>query len=265
MKKQNIIASIIIIMSFALYCQVEQNGEKKPEPKKEIPPIITQQEAVKLVQSLIKGTAPFSVQLSHPLLPGKIRLWQQRGIIRYPTKQVPWDQFKKNVNEFNTFLHTLLNRNPQTGVYYHIDNVQRNAALINAFKKIEKALARYTPKIAQTATTPFKLDKNSLEALQKLIDTYGTIFYKDKLLSTIKKFTTSFEGEAKKIRTEEETAAQRARTKPATYEPQPDYSLDLGTEFDFTSPAYESETSTDFDIFSSQDIEDDFISSFFKD
>ncbi len=268
MKKNIVITSAIVIaISFAVYSAdepVQDEETTKQEPKKEVVLVATQQEAINLVNALIKGNSSFSIKLSDSLLPGKVRSWQQRGLIKYPTKQIPWVTFKKDVNELNTFLHSLLNKNPQTGTYYHMENLQKNRALYNALQKIERALATYEPKIIAT-TAPFKLDKESLSAMQKLINVYGVTFYQGKLLGLIKKFFTSFEGEAKKIRTQEETAAQRAgRGKAGRFEmPEisSDYGLDLGSEFDFTSPVYEPETPVDLDLFSSDS--DDFISSFF--
>lgn len=256
MKKNIVLVSAVIVISFALY-----SVDEKEKPKKEVVPLATQKEVVSLINALIKEHGAFSVKLSHPLLPGKVRSWQQKGIIKFKTS---WNTFKKDVGEFATFLHSLLHKNPQTGTYYHVENLQKNAALYKALQEIHAALGTYEPKIAPAT---FKLDKPSSQALQKLIALYGTILYQRKLLDVIKKFLKAFEVEAKKIRTEEETASKKAgRAKKESFEmPEfaPEYELDMGAEFDFTTPSYQPEPQ--YDLPMDTDIEsDEFIKSFFE-
>ncbi len=255
--KKNISAFIVIVcfIAYSIYSAdvpvitpVSQNA------------VATSPEALTLINALIKGNSSFSVKLSHPLLPGKVRSWQQQGVIKYPTRQVPWMTFKKDVNELNTFLHSLLNKNPQTGLYYHLENLKKNEPLYRALQKIEQALTLYEAKI-ETTTTPFKLDKRSLEAMQQLINVYGTTFYQGKLLDLIKKFMTSFEQEAKELReNEEKETTQESKVKEERFEITTDYQFDM-TDFDRMTPSYEPEP--DFDLFSSE-LPDDFIESFFR-
>ncbi len=249
---------IILIVAFMSIRMVGADTPKvvaQPEPKKEVAVTIKPQEVIDLVNALIKKNESFKVKLSNPLLPEKVRLWQNRGLIKYPTKQVPWVTFKKDIDELNTFLHSLLQKNPHTDTYYHIAPIQKNRALYDTLQKINTALTENESKIIVTA--PFKLDKPSLEAMQKLINIYGTTFYHDKLLERIKKFLTAFEKEAKKIRSQEEKAAHHAALPTQKLQPEVEAVEEGSTDSDFLMPESEKVPLYDFDN------TDDFIASFF--
>jgi hypothetical protein len=264
MKKQYIIIFVLVLaLGYALRSVTQDNQVVQLEPEAETAEIATKQQVIDLINKLIKENASFAVKLAHPLLPGKVRLWQQRGLIQFPTRQVPWVTFIKDVHEFGTNLHELLSRDPQTGDYYHVPKIQINALLYNNLQKIDQALSAHESKIEAAATSPFKLSKESLEALQKLINTYGTTFYQNKLITQISQLLKQFEPEAKKIRAQEEKAAERAGRKKVEDFVMPDFDssdYDIGIGEDFTLPSYD--TSPDFDV--DLDTSDDFIKSFFE-
>ena len=257
-KKYLISVLAIVALGFGLHLTSQQEAKKEKEQF-----IGTKQQAIDLINKLITDNSSFSVKLSHPLLPGKVRQWQQKGLVQFPTKQVLWEHFKKDVHQFGSYLHSLLDKNPQTGVYYHVENLQKNPTLYNALQDIQKTMALHEPKIEHLS--PFKLDKESLEALQKIINLYGTQFYQNKLLDTIKEFFKGFEKEAEKIRAVEEAAEKKAAGKP-TFD-----TVDRG-DFDFDTTDYDIDYDIDLEPeYATQDYEDvdiddsdDFISSFFE-
>jgi hypothetical protein len=266
MKKYLLLGMVISMSSYVVYSVSQQEAKKEVANQA---PVVSQKEIIDLINKIIKENASFAVKLSHPLLPGKVRLWQQRGLVQFPTKQ-SWSTFIKDVNQFGTYLHTLLERNPQSGEYYHLEKAQKDATLYKNLQKLDQVLSANEPKIERTPS-PLKLSKESLEALQKIINTYGTTLYQEKLLEQLDQLLKGFEQEAKKIRTEEEKAtAQAGRTQRVAPQEFSFEDLELGSDFDFTSapepdidfttPSYDTDSEDfSFDL----DSSDDFLKSFF--
>lgn len=236
---------------------IAAENEKKPE----IQPVGTQNEAILLINRLIEANQSFSVKLSNPMLPGKIRSWQQRGIVRYPTKMTPWVTFKKDIQQFGADLHQLLSKDPQGGNYYHLDALRKNHALYKQLQVIDKVLKSNEPAIEMAK--PLMLGKESLESMQKIINAYGTAFYQEKLLEQIAQTIKGFDKEAESLRKAHERAAERARGKSAQDSMEiEDIDFDSYEPGGFEASLYEDEEP----VINLEEygFDDDFVASFFN-
>ena len=119
------IAAIATVYAMSNNLTTQKGAPKEPEP------LETQEKAVSLITNLIKMNSAFAVKLSSPLLSGKMRQWQQRGLVKVPT-EVTWDMFKKDIHQFGTYLYAFLGRDPKTGAYYHIDPLRKDHAIYNS-------------------------------------------------------------------------------------------------------------------------------------
>ena len=222
--------------------------------------LIPKNALITLINKLNKENQKVSVMLAHPLLPGKVRLWQQKGILSFPTKQITWSTFINDIHQFGAFLASLLARNPQTGAYFHLEKLQKNRSLYTTLQNMEKQLKTYILPIQKE--TPFKLNKESLVQLQKIISLYITQLYKNKLLAQIKKLMEPFEKEAKKIRTKQEAIARKAEGKEFDFQAYDIEDYESDSEYDDIQDfgaAQEPSLDFDFDL-----DDDDFVSSFFE-
>lgn len=233
------------------------------EKRETIKPISTQNEAIELINRLINANQSFSVKLSNPMLPGKMRMWQQRGLVRYPTKMTPWVTFKKDVQQFGSDLHQLLSQDPQTNKYYHLDELRKNHELYRQLQGIDKALKEHEPNIEMAK--PFLLGKESLEAMQKIINAYGTAFYQDKLLEQIKQVIKGFEKEAEQIRKTQEKAQEKARGSRPEQIGVDDIDIELYEPISYQAPSYEPsyESEPAFNL-EELELDDNFVRSFFE-
>ena len=254
---------LILIAVTATAAENEQDNSVKQQ-ESTVEPMGTEKKAVELINKLIKSNQSFGFKIVNPLMPGKIRLWQQRGLVRYPTKLTPWVTFKDDIQKFGSNLYTLLAKDPQTNNYYHIEAFRKNHELYKAFESLLKTITEHEPKIE--LLQPFKLSKESMESLQTLINTYGTMLYQDKLLEKLNALLKSFDTKAKEIRTSQEKQEQVAQKKPSSL-----YNLEdtddeiFNFDESYSDEIYEAAApeSTGFDL-EGLDFGDDFISSFFE-
>lgn len=253
MKKYIIIFSFLIsVLGLAIRSIQSQDTAGTP---------ITQEVVVTLLNALIKENATFSIRLAHPLLAGQVRIWQQKGLIHYPTPQTSWSTFKTNVHQLGAYLSSFLDKDPQTQAYYHLERLQQNQPLYVILKRFHEILSAFLAKAKQES-----LPKLSKE-LPSIINFYGTQFYQNMLLDKIKQFFEPFELEAKKIREQEEMAKKRAAGSESL--------SDLGYEWDLTDletdvPYPDSEDEFDESFFEEDYVEpdtfdsEDFTTSFFE-
>lgn len=214
----------------------------------------SEQDAIRLLKNIIKSNHSFSIKISNPLLPGKIRSWQERGMVSYPTKLTPWTVFKRDVHQLGAYLEELLAKDPQKNQYYHIDALRKNHALYKTLQEMERKLKSYESKIENTPQ-PLRLSKESLESLQRLINFYGTQFYQNKLLSQITTTLKSFEKKAQELRTKEEQLQKSAQKKSAAFE--------SSFENDFFESPRMQQPEEEFNL-ESLGLDDEFIASFFE-
>ena len=240
MKKGILIISFTtIFIGFLAISKTADDKKKEPEA------LETQEKAVATINDLIKKNAAFSVKIAHHLLPIKAKLWKQKGILKIPTN-ITWDVFKKDVYQFGVSLHSLLEKDSKN-FYYHMDSLRKDHPLYKLLGKIKEQLDKNFSK--DLAEPSLKIEKP--QSLQRLINVYAAIFYKEKLISMVADFFKKFEAQAKKMREVEERAQRAAEGKSASYDSfdsygdmdidyssedfssgDEDYSFDLGS-FDF--------------------------------
>ena len=164
--KREILITAYAVFLVCLFAMAESNNAQ--DEKKAVEPLSTHDKAVSLLNTLIKHNAVFSVKIAHQLLPAKAKLWQQRGIFRFPP-QVTWDIFKKDVHQFGTSLHALLEKDAK-GAYYHLDALRKDYPLYKALESMGHKLTRII--LPDQAATPQRVER----FLQPLITLYVTSF-----------------------------------------------------------------------------------------
>ncbi len=231
--KQTILHISIITVFLGLFAISNSAQEKKPEPEA----LETKENAVAILNELIKKNELFSVKIAHHLLPAKIQLWKQKKILKIPAT-ITWDLFKKDIHQFEVNLYALLEKDPK-GVYYHIDALRKDHALYNLLKKLQTQTANLFSQDESGSALKIENVKN----LVLLINTYATIFYHEKLLTLIINFFKKFELQTKKMRTSAEQAEKTAGALGTGY----DELFEYDTDFEYTPSLEEDDFSSAID------------------
>jgi len=246
MKKTAVIILIItvlvgLLVIFKSYTE-ESTASEQPEPET----VITQDQAVNMINNLIAKNATFLVQIAPPELPINIRIWQRKGQLKLPV-DIPWETFKKDVHQFGVDLHTLLEKDAK-GIYYHIETVRKDPTLYKLLAYLNQQLAQSQK--GKTNGSIATIGKESTAQIIAGINLYATIFYQQKLLDRLKALLAKFEERAKLLRTKEEEA-QKSAEQIDTAPSGDDF------DFDFSYPEIEEgryEEATEPDRYETEDI-----------
>lgn len=232
--KQGIIHITIIAICLGLFSLSSKNSaqEKKQTPEA----LETEEKTVRMLNELIKKNSVFSIKIAHHLLPTKVTLWRQRGILKLPMNTM-WESFIKDVHQFGVHLHSMLEKDPKA-VYYHIDSLRKDHALYHLLAKLNLQTNNLFSQ--DEPGSVLKIEK--AQNLVRLINVYAMVFYNEKLLAQIKAFFKKFELRAKKMRAQAERAERAAGADTPSYEPSFEYD-DTITTFEYTPTENE-----DFDI-----------------
>jgi len=193
--------------------------EPKPAPK---PPVILstkEEQAIDIISTLIIHTDEFLVKVATiPEFPGNLKQWSKKGKISWANNTKSWTALKNDIEKFETQLSALLEQDPKTGAYYHIDELLKNETLYNNIRKVQTVVIEYEPKV-QEASPLQKINKASKTAIQKLINQYIEALYILKIPEEISTLIKKFDPKAQAAREAEEKAAKAAEL-AAKREPQ---------------------------------------------
>lgn len=152
---------------------VEEEPEEvvaPPEAPKPIKVLSSKEEqALNTLSSLIIATDSFLVKvLAIPEFPGKVKQWHRKGRISWVGKVQSWADLKNDIEKFQTQLGTLIEPDPQTGEYYHLDELLKQESLYNNLRKVESVVSTQEPEI-QEVSPLHKMKSASKKAIQKMI------------------------------------------------------------------------------------------------
>lgn len=189
---------------------VEQPKPIKPEALK------AQEKALALIDSLITKINNFigKTQLI-PQLPADITKWAREDKLKDWPATLSWAQFKKQVEELETKLNKLKDRNPVTNQYKHLDEFIKNEALYNNISKLNTALTTYEPKIELPSFVLEKMADEAKVALRKVIDNLVEALTVLQIPSDIEAVLEKYEPTAKTLKEQQEEFKKRAQQAPA--------------------------------------------------
>ena len=121
-----------------------------------------------------------------------------------------WSTLKKDIELFVSQLNTLLEQDPKTSAYYHIDELLKSEALYNNLRKIQAIIAEHEPNIEEVSPLQKKISKSSKNAIQKMINQYIEALYTLKIPEELTALFKKFDPQAKIARQAEEKAVQEA-------------------------------------------------------
>jgi hypothetical protein len=184
--------------------------EKKPEAPKQV--LTSKHEkAIDAINSLIAHTNSFILKTATvPDMPSKVRRWARAGEIITKPGQT-WSSFKTELEKFVELLNKLLERDPKTNEYYHIDELLKKESLLNNILKVQKNVAQNEPTVEEAPLLEVKKMKRSVKkAYQKLINEYHEALYILDIPEEIANLFKLFDPIAKKYREQEEQAVKEA-------------------------------------------------------
>ncbi len=184
--------------------------EKEPELPKQI--LTTKHEkAIDAINSLIAHTNAFIVKAATiPELPSKIKHWVRKKNITLKSGQT-WNSLKTDIERLVEQLSRLLERDPKTKEYYHIDELLKNETLLNNLLKVQKNIAKMEPLAEEMPLLEVKkMKKDSKKAYQTILNEYHEALYILSITDAIKKLFELFDPIAKKYREAEEKAVKEA-------------------------------------------------------
>ncbi len=198
--------------------KVEEKKEKEPEIPKQI--LTTKHEkAIDAINSFIAHTNAFIVKAATiPELPSKIKHWARKKNITLKSGQT-WNSLKTDIERLVEQLNKLLERDPKTKEYYHIDELLKNETLHNNILKVQKNIAKIEPLAEEMPLLEVKkMKKDSKKAYQAILNEYHEALYILNITDALKKLFELFDPKAKKYREAEEKAAKEAERvgKPST-------------------------------------------------
>lgn len=230
----------------------EKKEEKKPEAPKQV--LTSKHEkAINAINSLIAHTNSFIVKAATvPEFPSKVKDWIKKKQVTLLGGKA-WNTVKTDIERLVEQLSRLLERDPKTTEYYHIDALLKNESLLNNIHKIEKNIAEIEPRAEEIPLLGGKRMKlASKKAYHALLNEYNEALYILNSIDELKKLFTLFDPVAKKYREAEEKAVKQAGSKkqvvytgaseqytPSSYEDYGDYApaSDYGAASGYTAPS----------------------------
>lgn len=241
--KKPIITTLALIASISLVTihHAYTVAQPKQEPTESVPSAISTERVVATLNGLIAKNSAFLVKIGHHELPLKVKIWQRKGLLKLPLT-ISWAMFKRDVQQFDVDLHSLLEKD-EKGVYYHIESLAKDTALYSALAAMNKGFPKAPAKETELA---LKIGKQPKLGLLKILNLYALQFYQNKLLEKIKEFFKGFEERAKGLRTAAEQAQKTAEQQmPTSSFDEFDYTTYPDTDwasYDTTSQEYDFET-----------------------
>ena len=107
-------------------------------------------------------------------------------------------------------LSKLVEQDPKTKEYYHLDELLKDESLYNNLRKIQETISKLEPNIEEMTPLAGTMSKQSKKAFQKMIAQYIEAVYVLNISQELKKIFEKFEPKAKEAREQEEKAAKRA-------------------------------------------------------
>jgi len=225
--------------------------EKKPEAPKQV--LTSEHEkAINAINSLISHTHSFIVKAaSAPEFSSKVNVWKRKKLVALEGSKT-WNILKTDIEQFVEKLSRLLERDPKTTEYYHIDALLKNESVLNNLYKVERTIAEIEPRAEEVPLLGEKRMKSaSKKAYQSLLNEYNEALYILNSTNELKKLFALFDPVAKKYREAEEKAVKQAdrakgsvytgasgRYTPSEHEEYGDYgSSDYGSSPAYTAPS----------------------------
>jgi len=186
--------------------------KKKPAPKKEKVPVKKQDQALQIIDVIIKRTNNFLVKAQViPDAENKINEWgKEDKKIQNWQPDLDWDELKLQIEAFVQKLHKMKEKDPKTKEYKHIAAFIKDEALYNNMAKLKTTLAIQEPKVE---IPPFGLEELSPEsetAMLVVLNAYTEGFYLLNIPKGLATVMAQYEERAKELREEEEAAQKRA-------------------------------------------------------
>lgn len=144
-----------------------------------------------------------------PDLYGSLNAWLPAGMLSLKPG-LTWDQLKKDIEQLNISIKSLLNHDPATGNYYYLASVVTNEKLYNNLSNFSTALKRDEPLVEPPAFGLGTITKDSRKATSATLSTCADAAYILDIAGSIKSLVTAFEPEAKKLRDLEEGSRKKA-------------------------------------------------------
>ncbi len=185
--------------------------EKAPEPEKPKPVLTSKHEKViDAINALIAHTIALIVKANTmPELPSQFKKWSKHKL--KTKKDQTWNELKTDIDLLVNNLNKLLERDPITKEYYHLDALLKNEALHNNILKVVDNVAKYEPNVEEVPLLGAKkMSKESKKAFQQLINEYHEALYVLHLTDEITKLVELFGPRAKQLREAEEKAVKQA-------------------------------------------------------
>ena len=222
---------------------VQAKEEKKPEiPKQRL--TSKHEKAIAAINNLIASINSSIVKAATvPEFPSKVKNWVKKKQVTLQDKKA-WNDVKTDLERLVEQLSRLLERDPKTTDYYHIDALLKNESLLNNIQKVESAVAQVEPKAEEVPLLGGRRMKNaSKRAYHALLNEYNEALYILNLTQELKTLFTLFDPIAKTYREAEQKAVKAAGTKkPVAYS---------GAPGRYSAPA-------EYDTFGGADYDDDY-------
>lgn len=192
--------------------------EQKPQAPKQV--LTSKHEkAIAAINSLIASINSSIVKAATvPEFPSKLKSWiKKKQVLIQPSKA--WNEVKVDLERLVEQLSLLLERDPKTANYYHIDALLKNESLLNNIQKIESAVAQFEPRAEEVPLLGGRRMKNaSKRAYHSLLNEYNEALYILNLTQELKTLFTLFDPVAKTYREAEDKAVKAAGSKkPVAY------------------------------------------------
>ncbi len=118
---------------------------KKEEKEPEIPKQIlttAHEKIIDALNSFVAHTNAFILKAATiPEMPSKIKRWERKKQIKLKEKQT-WNDLKTAIEQLVEKIGSLLERDPVTKEYYHIDELLKHEVLHNNIVKVQKNIAK---------------------------------------------------------------------------------------------------------------------------
>ena len=227
---------------------VQAKEEKKPEiPKQRL--TSKHEKAIAAINNLIASVNSSIVKAATvPEFPSKVKNWVKKKQVTLQDQKA-WNDVKTDLERLVEQLSRLLERDPKTTDYYHIDALLKNESLLNNIQKVESAVAQVEPKAEDVPLLGGRRMKNaSKRAYHALLNEYNEALYILNLTQGLKALFTLFDPIAKTYREAEQKAVKAAGTKkPVAYS---------GAPGRYTAPAeYDTFGGGDYDDYAPQGYE----------
>ncbi len=196
----------------------QEKEEQKPQAPKQV---LTRkhEKAIAAINSFIASINSSIVKAATvPEFPSKLKSWiKKKQVLIQPPKA--WNEVKVDLELLVEQLSRLLERDPKTSDYYHIDALLKNESLLNNIQKVESAVAQFEPRAEEVPLLGGRRMKNSSKkAYHSLLNEYNEALYILNLTQELKALFTLFDPVAKTYREAEDKAVKAAGSKkPVAY------------------------------------------------